>query len=477
MKAIRIDGSEARLVLTGMIVDPVVCGRITAIWPPVSKMGAASGLFDSNWCNLVAGWCVKYFRKYNQAPEHHIARLFEEWTEKTHANEDKEQRPDIACVERLLKFLSNEWRGQTVNSDYVLDVAGKLFNRVRARKLIDEVGTKIEANDVDGAYRDIHTVNRVNLGVGALLRPEKDYEAWDRAISPARRKPLFRYPGALGRFFGDVMARDSLIAFMGPDKAGKSFVLLDAAYRAVRERRKVAYFEAGDLLQDELLMRLGSRAALTPLRRAAYPWPKKMVKLDGGGEGKDFDVVWRDRRPEKGLTPAQAFQAWCKVCRKRDVLRISCHPNSTLSVTTIASYLRDWALDGWTADVVVIDYADILDAPVGYKEPKDQIDELWKQLRRLSQESHVLVLTATQVSAAAYTETQKTLGKRHFSGRKTKLAHCNAMIGINHSTVDREQGIIRLNWVVRRSAAFNESRVVATAGSLALAHPFVVSAM
>ncbi len=97
----------------------------------------------------------------------------------------------------------------------------------------------------------------------------------------------------------------------------------------------------------------------------------------------------------------------------------------------ITSIIWDWEREGWFPDCVVIDYADILAAPTGFRETNDQIDEVWERMRRLSQEIHGLVLTATQSSALAYGGKQKVLTRKHFSGRKTKLAHVTAMFGIN----------------------------------------------
>ena len=139
----------------------------------------------------------------------------------------------------------------------------------------------------------------------------------------------------------------------------------------------------------------------------------------------------------------------------------------------IFSILRDWAREDWVADVVVIDYADILAPPAGVRDTLDQIDLTWRQLRRMSQEMHALVLTATQASALAYGSKVKGLGKQHFSGRKTKLAHVNGMVGLISNPEDSKKGIIRVNWVVRRRGRFNENSLMPVAGCLDLAAPFI----
>jgi hypothetical protein len=152
------------------------------------------------------------------------------------------------------------------------------------------------------------------------------------------------------------------------------------------------------------------------------------------------------------------------------MLRLSCHSNSTISIDGVQSILHDWEREEWVPDVVAIDYADILAPPHGIRETLDQTDETWKRMRRMSQDMHCLVVTASQSNAAAYTAKDNTLGRKHFSGRKTKLAHVNAMIGINCSEADKKLGVMRLNWVVRRNAQFSEQNAVTVAGCLGVAN-------
>ena len=126
-------------------------------------------------------------------------------------------------------------------------------------------------------------------------------------------------------------------------------------------------------------------------------------------------------------------------------------------------------------DVVVIDYADILAPPKGVADPLVQIDETWKALRRMSQDFHCLVLTASQSNAAAYGEKQSILGRKHFSGRKTKLAHVNGMIGLNSTEKESVHDIQRWNWVVQRKGKYRESRCCTVVGCLDCGCPSIIS--
>ncbi len=48
------------------------------------------------------------------------------------------------------------------------------------------------------------------------------------------------------------------------------------------------------------------------------------------------------------------------------------------------------------------------------------------------------------------------------------------MIGLNQTMEEKDKGIFRLNWIVRREAEFSEYRCLNVASCLALARPYVV---
>lgn len=454
MKSRRFDGGDLRRTLIGMVTDPVVCSRVAATWK--------DDMFRQRWANLVGGWAVKYFRKYGAPPDGRIKDIFERWADKTSADGDT-----VEAVEKFLRALSDEHEaGPPQAADYVLDVAGRHLNEARLRQVIEDATADLDRGKVDDAHGRLTGVSRVELGVGAVVDPAEDWDAWERAFDNERRRPLVTYPGALGKFIGDAMGRDCLFAFMSPDKVGKSMWLLDLAYRAVRQRRRTAFFDVGDQCQDDVMVRLGQRTTRRPEHTATLNVPV--------GFGKDRQPEVESQKLE-GLSAGEAHRAFKRAVRDEDLFRLSCHPNSSIGAAGISSLLQDWGREGWTVDVCVIDYADILAPPGGVRETLDQIDETWKRLRRMSQEMHCLVVTATQSSAAAYAEKQRTLSRRHFSGRKTKLAHVNGMLGLNATPAEKEKGITRINWVVRRRGAFSETACVHVAGCLAVASPAMKS--
>ena len=163
-----------------------------------------------------------------------------------------------------------------------------------------------------------------------------------------------------------------------------------------------------------------------------------------------------------------------KIGSRQSYLKLSVHPNSTLSVSGIKNILRTWEQEEWVPDIIVIDYADILDMDSYKLEGRDRINETWKQLRSLSQIYHCLVITATQADAGSYDATL--IRRCNFSEDKRKFAHVTGMVGINQTDpVEKELGVMRFNWLKLRDGKYSENVCVYIAGCLAVASPMIKS--
>lgn len=452
----KYEAADIRKILTGMIVDRSVCARISSQWQ-------SSGLFAQPWANAVGGMVVNHYKKYGEPPARCMPSIFEDWAKTTVYPEQ-----EITAVEHFIAAMSDE-RHQDA-PEYILDLAGKHFNKVELERMLEAAGDDLKHYDVDAAEQKLEKRKRINLGVGAIGKPAASPDRWIAAYSTERATPMFRYRGPLGEFIGDAFQRGRLFSFMAPDKVGKTAWLIDAAYMAVRERCRVAYFDTGDGVEDEFLRRLGARASRRPLVSGMYKMP---IASEGVTWGDELAFSEYHLEGHDGIEACRAFR---DVCQSDETLWTSFHGAGSLSALDLEALLADWDKShDWRPDVVVIDYADILAPPSGVKDTLDQIDETWKTLHRIAQQRHCLVLTATQASALAYGKEDGLLSKKHFSGRKTKLAHVDGMLGINVTPDEKDRGMARINWIVRRAAAYNERHFCRVAGSMAIGNPAILS--
>lgn len=440
-----------------MITDDSVLSRIVNVWQ--------GSMFDSRWANLVGTWCIDFFRKYGKAPKQSIETVFDRWAEK---NSDEATQK---LVSKFLADLSGEYEQETEAADYVVDLAGNYFNRVKLLELADSIRGDVDNGDYKGAHSKVDSFSGVEIGVGAAIDVLSDEQAILAAFAE-QEKDLVRYPGDLGKYFRRVFTRDAFVVFLAPEKKGKSFWLLDLAWRAMLQRNRVAFFEVGDMSQHQVMQRFMTRAARRPLHSESIQYPTNIYKDD---EGK-VTVESEERSWNTPLTGQDALRACQKVIKQtksnQELLRLSVHPNSSINVFGIKSILQKWERAGWVPDVIVIDYVDILSPPSGVLDIREQINTTWKQLRALSQELHCLVVTATQAKASAYKAIK--LGQEHAAEDKRKNAHVTAMIGINRTPSDIKNGVYRINFVDLRNRE-NLGNWCYTAPCLGISNPAVKS--
>lgn len=458
MRVERISGKEERQVLTGMIVDPIVCARIASKWVP-------EGLFASPWANTVGEFCVKYNTKYGAAPNKDIESMFEAWASK--GNRDKDV---VKMVERFLMSLSDEYDSLAadVNAPHLIDVAGRHFTRVRLQKLTSKVEGMVDLGQVEEAAQTAESFGKLELGEGSSVNVLQDTSALERAFAE-RSKPLITLRGALGQFFGNSLVREGFISFLAGEKVGKTTWLTFLAWAAMRQRRRVAFFSVGDESEEDMMLRFAVLAAQHPRSPGLYNFPRRISR-----EAEEVVVENDQVEFDIGLTFQRAIKAFRRemkygVKSKNPYLRLAVHPNSTLTVKDMDAQLDQWEREGYVADVVITDYMDILKESGSGDEYRHRVNQTWKDYRSLTQRRHVLGITATQADADSYTA--PLLGKSNFSEDKRKMAHVTGMAGLNQTDEEKERGLMRLNWIVRRGDYFNSRNVVHVAGCMAIGNP------
>lgn len=461
MKVSKHVATEEKRILTGMIVNDIVLGRISAKW-------AADGMFRVRWANLVGGWCVAYHRRYGKAPRTNIEGLFKTWAGKA------TDTATVELVDRFLSGLSEDYEAEAdeVNPDYLCDIAGEHFNAVQLEEMAETVQGHVDRGDVDKALAAAAKWGKVEMGTGAGVDVLHDRDAVRDAFEQ-HTEPLIKYPGDLGKFFGDQLGRDEFVALTGATGRGKTWWLMDIAWMGVRQGRRVAFFEVGDMSQSQILRRFMCRVSKRPL--------KPPYKLDVPvGISRVDDVPVADvETEEQEFKPLDWQAAWASCQRvtrrhKKPLLKLSVHPNSSISMNGVCATLDVWEREGWVPDVVVVDYADILATPTGYTPgDREAINATWKAMRNLSQSRHILVVTATQADANSYDA--HTIRRSNFSDDRRKNDHVTGMLGINATEEEADMGVMRLNWTKRREEAYNESRCVHVAGCLALGRPHIKS--
>jgi len=477
----KVDNKTERQIITGMIVSDHVLKEIESIYK--------SDLLETPFARTIAGWCIDYWKRYKKAPKEVIEDIF-------HSHSRKDLDADQAdLIGDFLTSISSEYeKGDKFNAHYVLDKAEEKFKETSLKHLSEDIKAELTNGDVRAAEALLATYKRIERlsGEGIVLFQDAStiYDAFDMS------KPLFRLPGTLGEMLNDFLVRDGLLGVMGKEKIGKTWILMEIAFRALRERLNVAFFQVGDMSGPQMIRRCSIRLAgksdkkkycgnlLVPVIDCLHNQKNKCTSTHRASEcglvenatfedtPKEYKpcsycqkryphifkgAVWyRLREKVDPLTWREAYQQakrFKKKLRGKN-LKLSSHSNSTVNIQDIKTILNSWeAFDGFIPDVIIIDYADILKPEPGSKEFRHQQNDTWKALRSLSQEKHNLVITATQTDAASYD--RRSLSLKNFSEDKRKYSHVTGMIGLNQTDEEKEKGILRVNMLLGREDDFN----------------------
>lgn len=490
IKRKKVDHAIERKIATGAVVSTDYLRELKAIYD--------EDFILSPYAAKVVSWCIQYHETYQSAPQSELEALYEQYKRKGLDENTAE------LISDFLADISDEYeRSDKFNVQYLLDQTEEYFKTRSFKLLSEDIEACLADNDLQEAELAYDEFRKVQRELGEGIEPLFDEDAIHQAFEEAP-KPLFKVPGVLGEMVNPHFVRDSLISFLGPEKRGKSWWLMYFALRAVMCRCNVAFFSVGDMSQDQMLRRMYVALAKKSDRQRYCGTFRRPVMdcvynqkdecdlneracdcgIGEAGEAPDDYrpcVACRKDYPED-YCPATWFEEvtiedpltaidcielaekFQKRTKGRDFKLYTC-PNSTINSEGICNVLDRWEAEGdGPFDVIVIDYADIMDDEKGTEEFRHRQDARWKALRRMSQERHCCVLTATQADADSYD--REILGMKNFSEDKRKYAHVTGFFTLNQTKAEKMLGKMRLAQLLAREEEFHSEETITVLQSL-----------
>ena len=488
-------------------------------------------LLKSKTASRLAMWAVEFYDEFKKAPGKDIETIYFNALREGNIPEDIAQELE----EDILPDLSEEYEQTGLNIPYLQKITETYLTErslsLHAEKITDAIdtGNIIEAEKVASSYIKPTVDQQDDIDLSHPTVEQQIRQAFSESA-----ECVVRYTGPLGAIWNPQMVRGAFIGFLAPEKRGKTFLFLDIAMRAARQRRKVAFFQAGDMTQRQQLKRICVYRAkksdreeycgiqYLPVKdcvKNQMDQCTKHVRESDTGPFDEFEgsiaefrkQVTMDQLKEAYKDPSNRGYKPCHNCQEFNTnpwgtawlqkknlklpldveeavkevekffvknkrhFRLSSHSAGTLTVRDIQAELDLWQTrDNFIPDIVIVDYADIM-APGVKTEYRHQQNVIWRDLRGLSQERNCLVLTASQTDADSYTRDSLTLS--NFSEDKRKYAHVTAMYGLNQDHKGREKqiGIMRVNELVVREGEFDTKREITVLQSLKTGQPMITN--
>ena len=477
-----------RRIITGMVVSTSFIREIYHLYKPE--------LFKVQAAQQIATWCIRHFRKHKVAPTTDIQLIYSSYLRRKLLEQD--QAEDI---EEILQSLSDDFEEEDFNVDVLLDETIAYFDERNILLLTEEA----RDTALRGDGKEAHVILSRLKPAERQSTGDCDFFADD--IERTRRvfenvpEPIIEYPGKLGQLLNRHMVRGGFVGFLGQEKVGKTWTLMDIAFQAQLGRRRVAFFAAGDMNREEMELR---KYIYMSKRSNEFEYCQEMIIpvvdcwWNQNGECKEAPgcAPFHDEEKPKKWEASKYFEALdvfddhvpCKECigtprfrgapwfktkeavepldwkaaynRERKYVKkiirgsrwqFMDKPADTLTPRMIDNQLEIWHNQGFDADVILVDYPDIMDVDEEDRrfDFRHRENSKWKKLRAMAHRWHALVIAPTQADAFAYNKLW--LDLTNYSEDKRKFSHTTAFFGLNQTDEEAELGLFRINQMLVRS--------------------------
>lgn len=456
--------------------------------------------------NSMAKWvcdkALEFFSFYEGAPKHNIQAMFD--IDREAMNPD-----DAKLISAFLTKISKKHEdGESMNTDMLLDKTIDYF-KTREIQITSETALKyLGLGRVDLAEEAIHKSRKVQKPLSKWYNPFEPQHLID--VFDDRKQGILTMPGHLGEMLGPLK-RSWLVGILGPFKRGKSWMLQEFALQSLTQRLKVAYmsFEMSEGDTNERLFRritglkdAGDESVLYPCfdcvsnqnGECAKPDRRNsIVLLDDEGNIPPFTnenpyrpcTACRNHRFNHDYIPATWFEAiekqdWeYKNARKivksfgnmygNNNLRVRIYPRFSASVSDMKHDLDVLeSTEDFIPDVLIADHAGII-RPERSSDGVKGVDQVWKDLSGMTEERHILGVTAMQGRRDSIYKAQ--LDQTDLAEWIGILGHVNVLFGLNQTEQEKRFGLLRVAMLVHRHKKFDEKENCMILQQLDVAQP------
>lgn len=464
----KIDLSVENSLVTGLIVSTKFISGIKDILD--------IKLLQSSFAKIIAKWCLQYYKTYKEAPGVTIKDIYE--SKKDELDETTED-----TISMFLTNLSEKYENtKFFNEKYILSQSEKYMSAMSLKKLKSDIETGLSEGRVEHVENLVARYKRKALletrGVDIIRDRDVIKEAYHKRI-----EPLFRLPGILGDHIG-MLGRDEFFMFMGPAGRGKSFWLQEVGVNASMKGLNVVLFSLemslGQFTERAYQRFLGETNNTEPeklfmpildCKRNIEDSCKKKKRKDLLRECKkdivrcslckgckDFDahieqipikkngLIWKNMEKKAIALEKQMGEGHFIVMN---------YPSHYLDVPMVERDLDYLETEkGIVADIVLMDYPDIM-RPTNPREPHiHRINNIWEGLRSLGQQRHLLMGAVSHTNKSTY---KNDIGQGDASEDSRKMNHVTHAMALDQSDKEQEEGLMRVSLKKKRFSKFNSS--------------------
>ena len=337
-----------RRILRAFVVDREFYPRVhNAIHPSYFEEVEATTL-----CQFI----TQFFEKYGRSPSRMILQ------EEIHSHKDKDQL--LAYWRRLPE--------QSEDHDVLIEKTIEFCKRQAVLRALIEGAKAARGGNISETIRLIEQASQIGVSntIGVVVtNPEEVDKRIARRLLSAEETIYPLLPDSHKYFLHGGQRKGELWTWLAFTGVGKSMALVHCGRAALIGHWNVLHYTV-EMTADEIVDRYDTAMTGIPLGELAHKPDKFKNRL----------LSFRDT----------VMGTSCQLIVKE-------FPTSSASVSDLESHmLMLQHQQGFFADVVLVDYADVLISERQYKDPRFEREHIFNQLKRLATKYKVLTWTATQ---------------------------------------------------------------------------------
>lgn len=401
------DVQPEKYIILGCIYDELFCIKLNQTADTVE-------LLKSREAKNIVKFCFEYYSDYSTNCGNNIQVFLD-------SNTDEK-------TEMLLKSVM-EMYDKSFNFEYYFDIC---FAYLRKRKLEifnKEISVLINEDSIKDAENKIAEYNKLQKNVNNYIDILNDDDGLINSFTYNKLK-LFRLHGKFGELLKDFH-RGDLVGVGAPQKRGKTWMLMYFAIQAMLRGYKVGYWT---LEMDAELMRMRINQALT-----GYPKYETAIKLPFI----DDNELYHRCFTKKGIELENALSVTRKLRRqlKSGGLYVFDMSTGGCTVSDMEATLKNAEYyDNKCIDILIADYADIMEAENPKLDYRNQLNSIWKGLKVLAEERKILVITASQLDRSTLSGKG---GTGNIAEDIRKFSHVSHWITLLQTAEEKEAGVMR----------------------------------
>jgi replicative DNA helicase len=332
--------------------------------------------FDQTAHNYIYKFVLDYYTQYKLIPTIESVEIF------IRSIKDDALRTECDLV------LNDVKKGLVSDLEYIKD---KILVFCRNQKMKRALFAAVDYL-ASGKFDEIYRVVKEALNAGEPLDLGHDFFVnLDKRILMAKRFAISSGWKFLDKYMNGGFGKGELIIIMSPTSGGKSFWLAHAGANALKQGKTVLHYSF-ELYEHQVGNRYDAIISGIPIEQLEHQNEFVRKKLN------EFVEKTQSR------------------------LIIKFFPTKTASVSTLRNHISKLAQYNIIPDMVIVDYADLMNSRRHYEQKRLELESVYEDLRATAAELQVPVISASQTNRSGLDEEVITMAAIAESFAKAQVA-------------------------------------------------------